>query len=127
MIPAWRAAAIFHSLHWRRGLRAGFAVLMAMLVAHALGRPMGWVALGAFEAAIVDNGGPYRSRLYNVATVLLGGAICCIIGVLAPANFLAAALVTSAVCFIVTYSRVISQPLDASSVIILVLYFAGFG
>ncbi len=122
-----RLAAILRSLHWRRGLRAGFAVAAAMLVCRLLNQPMGWAALGGFEAVIVDNGGPYRSRLYTIASVLLGGALCCAIGILAPQNILAATLITAAVCFAVTYARVASQPIANSAVVILVLYFAGFG
>jgi uncharacterized membrane protein YccC len=122
-----RIAAILRSLHWRRGLRAGFAVASAMLACRALHQPMGWAALGGFEAVLVDNGGPYRSRLYTMASVLVGGAICACIGILAPYNVIAATLTTAAICFAVTYARVASQPIANTSVIILVLYFAGFG
>src|SRR5690242_19886009 len=122
-----RFAAILRSLHWRRGLRAGFAVGTAMLACYRLHQPMGWAALGGFEAVIVDNGGPYRSRLYTIAAVLMGGAICAYIGILAPENIIAATLITAAVCFAVTYARVASQPIANSSVVIIVLYFAGFG
>ncbi len=121
------------ALHWRRGLRAGFAVASAMLVCRALGKPMGWAALGGFEAVLVDNGGPYRSRLNTVAAVLLGGAACGIVGSLIPSaasaagGLVVAVLVTAAVCFAVTFARVASQPIASTSVIILVLYFAGFG
>ena len=122
-----RAAAILRTLHWRRGLRAGFAVASAMLVCRALGRPMGWAALGGFEAVLVDNGGPYRSRMYTIATVVFGGALCGVIGTLVPQQLVIAALVTAAVCFAVTFARVTSQPIASTSVIILVIYFAGFG
>lgn len=122
-----RLLAILRSLHWRRGLRAGFAVASAMLACHWLHQPMGWAALGGFEAVIVDNGGPYRSRLYTIAAVLLGGAICASIGILTPQNIVAAILISAAVCFAVTYARVASQPMANSAVVILVLYFAGFG
>ena len=121
------AAAVLRTLHWRRGLRAGFAVASAMLVCRALGRPMGWAALGGFEAVLVDNGGPYRSRMNTIATVVFGGALCGIIGTLVPQQLLIAALVTAAVCFAVTFARVTSQPIASTSVIILVIYFAGFG
>src|SRR3954453_13275889 len=97
-----RMLAILPSLHWRRGLRAGFAVATAMLVCRWLHQPMGWAALGGFEAVIVDNGGPYRTRLYTIASVLLGGALCAAIGILAPANLIAATLITAALCFAVT-------------------------
>ena len=88
---------------------------------------MGWAALGGFEAVIVDNGGPYRTRLYTIASVLIGGAICAAIGILTPQNILAAILISALVCFAVTYARVTSQPIANSSVVIIVLYFAGFG
>jgi uncharacterized membrane protein YccC len=122
-----RLAAILRSLHWRRGLRAGFAVATAMIVCRLLHHPMGWAALGGFEATLADNGGPYRSRLNTMAAVIFGGAICGIIGTLAPQNILAAAIVTAAVCFAVTFARVASQPIANTAVIILVIYFAGFG
>jgi uncharacterized membrane protein YccC len=122
-----RFAAILRSLHWRRGLRAGFAVATAMLVCRWFHQPMGWAALGGFEAVIVDNGGPYRSRLYTIASVLVGGAICACIGILAPENVIAAIIVSAAVCFAITYARVASQPIANSAVVIMVLYFVGFG
>ena len=49
------------------GFRAGVAVVAAMVVCHMLGKPMGWAALGGFETILVDNGGPYRSRLNHDA------------------------------------------------------------
>ena len=122
-----RLAAILRSLHWRRGLRAGFAVATAMIVCRLLHQSMGWAALGGFEATLVDNGGPYRSRLNTMATVIFGGALCGIIGTLVPQNLIAAAIVTAAVCFTVTFARVASQPIASTAVIILVIYFAGFG
>lgn len=122
-----RASVILRSLHWRRGLRAGFAVATAMIVCRLLDRSMGWAALGGFEAVLVDNGGPYRSRLNTMAAVILGGALCGAIGTLVPTTLVIAALVTAVVCFVVTYARVASQPIANTAVIILVLYFAGFG
>jgi uncharacterized membrane protein YccC len=132
-----RANAVLRTLHWRRGLRAGVSVASAMLVCRALGRPMGWAALGGFEAVLVDNGGPYRSRMNTISTVLFGGALCGIIGSLVPqrlpiasllpGDLLIAALITAAVCFLVTFARVAAQPIASTSVIILVLYFAGYG
>jgi uncharacterized membrane protein YccC len=127
MVLAERTLAILRTLHWRRGLRAGFAVASAMLVCRALGRPMGWAALGGFESVLVDNGGPYRSRLATIATVLLGGALCGTIGTLVPQVLIAGMAVTAAVCFAVTFARVASQPIASTSVVILVIYFVGFG
>jgi len=114
-------------LHWKRGLRAGVAVAVAMIVCQMLGRPMGWAALGGFEAILVDNGGPYRSRFNTILTVLVGGVVACIVGTLAAQGFWLSLFVTAAFCFAVTFARVISQPLASTSVVILVIYFAGFG
>ena len=68
-------AATLRRLHWTRGLRAGIAVAAAMVVCVYLGRPMGAAALGGFEVILVDNGGPYRSRLTTMLTVIVGGML----------------------------------------------------
>src|SRR5260370_1420285 len=114
-------------LHWTRGLRAGVAVAAAMVVCHMLGKPMGWAALGGFEAILVDNGGPHRSRLTTITTIVLGGAVACVVGSTVPGTLWIAALATALFCFAVTFARVISQPLASTSVILLVIYFAGLG
>jgi uncharacterized membrane protein YccC len=120
-------AATLRHLHWRRGIRAGIAVLVAMVVCRWLGRPMGWAALGGFEAILVDNGGPYRSRMTTMLTVLAGGAIACVVASMSTTPLLLAVLVTAAFCFAVTFARALSNQLASTSVIILVLYFAGYG
>ncbi len=114
-------------LHWTRGLRAGVAVAGAMAVCSLLGRPMGWAALGGFETILVDNGGPYRSRLKTMMTVLVGGAMACVVGSLVGGKFWVAVVVTAAFCFVTTFARVVAQPVASTSVIILVIYFAGLG
>jgi len=114
-------------LHWERGIRAGIAVLAAMVVCSYFQQPVGWAALGGFEAILVDNGGPYRSRLTTMLTVLIGGAIACIVGALVHQPLWLAVVATAGFCFAVTYARVLSNPLASTSVIIIVLYFAGFG
>ena len=88
---------------------------------------MGWAALGGFEAILVDNGGPYRSRLTTMATLMVGGAVACVVGALASTPLALAFVVTAAFCFAITYARVIAQQIASTSVIVLVLYFAGFG
>ncbi|HWW23515.1 MAG TPA: FUSC family protein [Edaphobacter sp.] len=122
-----RWVGVLRKLHWTRGLRAGVAVAAAMIVCHLLGRPMGWAALGGFETILVDNGGPYRSRLTTMMTVLVGGAVACVVGALVPGALWAAVVVTAVFCFAVTFARVISQPMASTSVIVLVIYFAGLG
>jgi uncharacterized membrane protein YccC len=114
-------------MQWQRGLRAGVAVGMAMVVCHALGHPMGWAALGGLQVVMVDNGGPYRSRLANMLTVLVGGSLAVGLGVMAGINLPLAEILTFAFCFAVTLSRVLSQPLASSSVVILVCYIVAHG
>jgi uncharacterized membrane protein YccC len=110
-----------------RGLRAGVAVAAAMIVCRMLGKPMGWAALGGFEAILVDNGGPYRSRLQTLAAVMIGGAVGCVVGAMASTPLIVALIVTATFCFAVTFLRVVAQPIASTSVIMIVLYFAGFG
>lgn len=122
-----RVVGVVRRLQWMRGLRAGVAVAAAMIVCRMLGKPMGWAALGGFEAILVDNGGPYRSRLQTLASVMVGGAVACVVGALASTPLALAFVVTAAFCFVVTFARVVSQPIASTSVIVIVLYFAGFG
>jgi uncharacterized membrane protein YccC len=102
-------------------------VSAAMVVCSLLGKPMGWAALGGFETILVDNGGPYRSRLKTMMTVLLGGAVACVVGSLVAGTFWVAVLMTAAFCFAATFARVVAQPVASTSVIVLVIYFAGLG
>ena len=125
LLTGWGKAV--RSLHWTRGLRAGVAVAAAMVVCSMLGKPMGWAALGGFETILVDNGGPYRSRLATMATVLLGGAVACVVGSVVAGTLWVAVVVTAAFCFAITFARVVSQPVASTSVIVLVIYFAGLG
>jgi uncharacterized membrane protein YccC len=118
---------MIRKLHWARGLRAGVAVVAAMIVCYLLGKPMGWAALGGFETILVDNGGPYRSRLTTMATVLVGGAVACVVGSMVGGTFWLAVLVTAAFCFVTTFARVLAQAAASTSVIVLVIYFAGLG
>jgi uncharacterized membrane protein YccC len=122
-----RVVGVVRRLQWMRGLRAGVAVAAAMIVCRMLGKPMGWAALGGFEAILVDNGGPYRSRLQTLASVMVGGALACVVGAMASTPLVLAVVVTGAFCFAITFARVVSQPIASTSVIVIVLYFAGFG
>lgn len=119
--------ARLQTFQWERGARAAVAVGSAMTVCHLLNMPPGAAALGGFDALLVDNGGPYRTRLVTMSTTLLGGACAFILGALVPSQIGLAVVVTGTVCFAVIFARVLSQPLASSSVLILVLYFAGLG
>ena len=88
---------------------------------------MGWAALGGFEAILVDNGGPYRSRLTTMLTVILGGAIAGVAGAMATTPLWIAVIVTAGFCFAITFARVLTKEMASTSVIILVIYFAGYG
>jgi len=115
------------AMQWRRGLRAGIAVGTIMLACLLLRYPMGWPALGAFQVIFVDNGGPYRSRLYNILTILIGGSLAVCIGVFAGINLPLAIVATLIFCFWTTLFRVLSQPLAATSVTIMTSYIIAFG
>jgi uncharacterized membrane protein YccC len=118
---------VLASMQWRRGLRAGLAVGVAMVVCLLLDHPMGWAALGGLLVVLVDNGGPYRSRFANVLTILLGGSLAVGLGVLAGVNLPTALAVTILFCFAVTLARVLSQPLASASVIILICFIVAYG
>jgi uncharacterized membrane protein YccC len=124
------ARALFdwtHRAQWRRGLRALATVGSVMVVCHVMNRSPLAAALGAFNSLLVDNGGPYRTRLTTMAVALVGGTLALVVGSLLPASLLVVVLVTLAVCFALTYARVISQPIASTSVLIMVVYFAGLG
>ena len=108
-------------LQWERGVRAAIAVGSAMVVCHVLGKPPGSAALGGFDALLADNGGPYRTRLATMATTLVGGAVALVVGSLVPPGLGIAVAATMAVCFVLIFARVLSQPVALSSVLILVL------
>ena len=119
--------ARLRSFQWERGLRAAIAVGSAMVVCHRLNLPPGAAALGGFNMLLVDNGGPYRTRLVTMATVLIGGSITLITGSLVPPEIGITLGITAVACFLIIFARVLSQPLTSASVLILVLYFAGLG
>ena len=110
-----------------------------MLVCHgfqsSIGWAAGWAALGGFEAILVDNGGPYRSRFATISTLMLGGSLACVTAfaatAVAPSNSVVLTIlpmaVTAAFCFAATFARVAAQPIASTSVIILVIYFAALG
>jgi uncharacterized membrane protein YccC len=131
-----QAGESLRRLHWIRGLRAGLAVAVSMIVCHvfrsSIGWAAGWAALGGFEAILVDNGGPYRSRFATMTTLMVGGTLACLAGAAATGSsallsVLGAVAITAAFCFAVTFARVAAQPVASSSVIILVIYFVALG
>ena len=114
-------------MQWRRGLRAALAVGVAMFVCYLFHKPMGWAALGGFQVIVVDNGGPYRSRLANILTILVGGSLGVFLGLLAGVNLPTAAAATLLFCFAFTLARVMSQPFASSSVTVIVSFIVAIG
>jgi uncharacterized membrane protein YccC len=111
----------------QRGLRAGLAVGGAAFTSLLLHHPLGWAALGALYVCLVDNGGPYRLRLGNITAVLVPGALAIVLGSAAGAHFLTGVFITALFCFAMTLIRVVSQPLAASSVLVLICYVVAYG
>jgi uncharacterized membrane protein YccC len=111
----------------QRGLRAGLAVGGAAFTSLLLHHPLGWAALGALYVCLVDNGGPYRLRLGNITAVLVPGALAIVLGSAAGAHFLTGVFITALFCFAMTLLRVVSQPLAASSVLVLICYVVAYG
>jgi uncharacterized membrane protein YccC len=117
--------AELRQLDWARGLRAGLAVAVAMIICRSLDLPLGWSALGAFEGNIVDNGGPYRTRFASIAMLTCAGSLGAVLASRAS-NYLGWTLLLTAVfAFVITYLRAAGPPYTTSSVIILVVYFVG--
>lgn len=107
-------------------------MIVCRLFGDAIGWAAGWAALGGFEAILVDNGGPYRTRFITIATLLAGGSLGCVAAAFAFGQspitaVLLPILVTAGFCFAVTFGRVVAQPVASTSVIILVIYFSAWG
>jgi uncharacterized membrane protein YccC len=87
----------------------------------------GWAALGGFEAILADTGGPYRSRLANLATLSLGGAAGLFLGCVAGRSLVWALPVTVAFCFLWSYLGVLGQPFSSAGLLVQVIYICGVG
>jgi len=115
------------SFQWLRGLRALVVMGSIMVVCHLLGVAPAAAALGGFDLLLIDNGGPYRTRLITMAALIVGGSIALILGCMVTPSLAIVLPVTALICFLAIYASVVSQPWASSSVLILVLYFAGLG
>jgi uncharacterized membrane protein YccC len=83
--PAAQAARLSSTRPaWTAGLRAGVATVLPVLVGEALGfGGTTWMMLGAFNAAIGDKGGAYRTRAAVMAGAAVGGGLAVALGSLA--------------------------------------------
>lgn len=115
-------------MDWARGLRAALALCIPLIAAYLTGyAPLGWTALGGFEAVISDGGGAYRSRLGRLALLSLGGGLGCFLGTLAGGDLRWAVPVTALFCFAWSYLSVLGQPWLSSGLLIQVIFVCGLG
>lgn len=115
-------------MDWFRGLRAGTALSVPLLIGAASGvQDFGWAALGGFEAIIADPGGPYRTRLGSLGTVTVGGALGCMLGSVIGTNRIWAIPVTLLFCFVWSYLNVLGQPFTSASGLVQLFFFCGLG
>jgi uncharacterized membrane protein YccC len=113
---------------WFRGLRAGTAISVPLLLGAAFGiQNFGWAALGGFEAIISDPGGPYRTRLGSLGTVAVGGALGCILGSVIGTSRVWAIPVTILFCFVWSYLNVLGQPFTSAGGLVQLFFFCGLG
>jgi uncharacterized membrane protein YccC len=129
-MPIVQIAGLRHALantQWARGIRTALSVGLAMLLCLLIHHPMGWAALGALYLGIVDNGGPYRTRLGNMLAVMLLGSFAILLGSLTGSNLALGLIATFTFCFSLTLARVLSQPIASASVLILICYVVAYG
>jgi uncharacterized membrane protein YccC len=94
-LPA-RVQAALQRTHARpaiaQGIRAGVVTVCPLIVGVLTGHGLDytWVSLGAFQASLADNGGPYRVRAVSMSAVVLGGTLAVIVGSIASRWALAA-------------------------------------
>jgi uncharacterized membrane protein YccC len=123
-----QAEALVRQMDWFRGLRAAIALCAPMLLGDLAGLPnQGWTALGGFEAIIADNGGPYRSRLENLALLTFGGAAGVFLGSVAGASLGWALPTTLLFCFLWSYLAALGQPFSSAGVLVQVIFICGIG
>jgi uncharacterized membrane protein YccC len=121
-------AATLRRMDWFRGLRAAVALTAPMVLGDLAAVPnMGWTALGGFEAIVADAGGPYRSRLSSLLTLIVGGAMGLFVGAMIGGHGLWAVPVTLVFCFLWSYLAVLGHPFTAAGVLVQVIFICGLG
>lgn len=120
--------AWLRAMDWFRGLRAGTAISVPLLLGDMLQQPeLAWAGLGAFEAIISDKGGPYRSRIASLGLLTVGGAAGCMLGTLVGGTLAYAVPATVLWCLAWSYSMVLGEPFASASPLIQVIYICGLG
>ena len=125
---AREGVTLARQMDWARGLRAGAALCVPLAAVDVTGfAPLGWAALGGFEAIISDAGGPYRIRLTRLSLLSLGGALGLTVGSLVGGNVWLALPVTGIFCFLWSYLGVLGPAFAGSGLLVQVIYICGLG
>ncbi len=120
--------AWLRTIDWFRGLRAGTAISIPLLLGDMLQQPeLAWAGLGGFEAILSDKGGPYRSRMASLGLLTFGGAAGCMLGTLVGGTLAYALPATVLWCLAWTYVMVLGEPFASASPLIQVIYICGLG
>jgi uncharacterized membrane protein YccC len=120
--------SLARQMDWFRGLRAAVALCAPLVLGDLAAIPnMGWAALGGFEAILSDTGGPYRTRLGNLALLSFGGAAGLFLGSIAGRSIIWAIPVTVAFCFLWSYLAVLGPPFSSAGLLVEVIYICGVG
>jgi uncharacterized membrane protein YccC len=73
------------------GLRAGLSTTLPLLLGSIIARPeLAWAGLSGFSTVLVDKGGAYRTRAYNMLALALVSALVIPLGMLAAEHTLVA-------------------------------------
>jgi len=98
-----RAATQLSRAHpaYAAGFRAGIATVVPLLVDHAFGTGGGtWMSLAGLNGALVDRGGPYRTRAIVLSAAAVAGAIAVFLGTMSAGRLAFALPVTFVVATI---------------------------
>jgi uncharacterized membrane protein YccC len=115
-------------MDWSRGFRAGVALCAPIILGDLVGIPnLAWASVGGFTAIVADSGGPYRTRLSSIVTLLLGGSTGFFLSSLCGDKLYWALPVTALFCFIWNYLPVLGQPFSSASISVQVIFFCGIG
>ena len=115
-------------MDWFRGVRAAVALTAPMVLGDLASIPnMSWAALGGFEAIVADNGGPYRSRLSSLLTLIFGGGLGLFCGALIGGHPWYSIPFTLLFCFVWSYLAVLGHPFTSTSSLVQLLFICGLG
>lgn len=80
---------------WAAGFRAAIATVLPLVVGSYLPAGAGtWMSLAGLNGAIMDKGGPYRTRALILSNLAIASAVAAVIGTMLAGHLLFAAVVT---------------------------------